>query len=93
MKHKPSDVLLRTLSPSERESLAAQYSHADLYRLRAVQILSTRYRDNLKALQNMTFDFPAYSEAMASLSARLRTYDEILRDIFNHDVLSTGESE
>jgi hypothetical protein len=41
----------------------------------------------------MTFDYPAYSEAMASLSARLRTYDEILRDIFNHDVLSTGEDE
>lgn len=93
MKHKPSDVLLRTLSPTERDSLIAQYSHADLYRLRAVQLLTARYRDALKGIQTLTFTTPAYSEAMASLSARMRAYDEVLRDVFNHDVFSTGEDE
>lgn len=93
MKNRPSDVLLRALKEDEKESITAQFAHSELFRKRAIQILMDRYVATMKKQKQPDYSQPAWSEFQADCNARMRTLEEVMKDVFNHEVFSTGEIE
>lgn len=84
MSDKANITLLRASKGEERESLEASYAGAEVFRLRAIQLLQQKWNTtHTKQMSQQKYETPAWAEYQADCNGVLRTLEEILNEIFN----------
>lgn len=84
MTDKTNDILNRSESGDGKVALDASFLAADVFRLKAVNHLQTKWRRvHAKQIADASYDSPSWSEKQAACNGSLLMIEEILKEVFN----------